>query len=90
MFCFSLGMSAVLNHLEDFIRDKVVVEKWTHKKLSSYLQQIYPGKKGLSIRSLQRFCSDRDIHKTARIQCDDLDAAVEDAIEKVCVKLCKL
>lgn len=88
LYCASVGtMSGKLDELEDYIREKVVSEQWTHKKLSDFFQQTYPGEKGFSVRSLERFCSERDIHKTPRIRSDDLDVAVDDAIKKVCVRI---
>ena len=44
-----------LEELEDFVRQKIEVEKCTHKQLSSQLQQCYPGEKGFSLRSLSAF-----------------------------------
>ena len=35
--------------LEDFVRQKIEVEKCTHKQLSSHLQQCYPGEKGVVV-----------------------------------------
>ena len=72
-----------LDDMEDFIREKVMKDKWTHRELSDHLKQTYPSQKGFSIRSLERFCSSKDIHKTARIKENDLDIVVEDAIDKV-------
>jgi len=72
-----------LSGLEDLIREKIEVERWTHEKLSHYLNQTYPQQKGFSIRSIQRFCSDNGIHKTSRLSKDNLDAAVEVAIKRV-------
>ena len=76
-------MAVNLEELEDFVREKIVKEKWTHAKLSSYLQQRYPGVKGFSIRTLERFCANNCIHKTAKIGTVQLDEAVETAIDKV-------
>ena len=39
-----------LEEVEDFVRQKIEVEKCTHKQLSSELQQCYPGEKGFSVR----------------------------------------
>lgn len=73
-----------MEELEEFIREKIEREKWTHKKLSVYLQHTYPGQKGFSVRSVVRFCSAKNIHKTSRIEKTDLDIAVQEAVEKVC------
>lgn len=76
-------MAVHLEILSDFIREKIVNDKWTHHQLSSYLQQIFPGRKGYSIRSIQRFCSDHNIHKTSRLNSSELDSVVLGAICKV-------
>ena len=77
-------MSSNLDDLIDFVKEKIKIDKWTHARLSHHLQQTYPGTKGFSERSLQRFCSEKDIHKTSRVDKDDLDVVVEAAINKVC------
>ena len=51
-----------LDGLEDFVREKVEKDRWTHSKLSEHLQQAYPGEKGFSVRLIERFCSERGIH----------------------------
>ncbi len=76
-------MSLKLEQLEDLIREKIENEKWTHGKLSDYLNQNYPGQRGFSIRSISRFCSDKDIHRTARLKKNELDPIVGEAIDKV-------
>ena len=53
----------------------------THGQLS--LQQLYPGKRGYSIRSLEQFCGENNIHRTARPSSQQLDLAVSRAIEQV-------
>ena len=75
---------ASLEGLEDIVREKVETERWTHEQLSNYLQQLYPGIRGFSVRSLERFCSTNGIHKTSRLSGQEVDAAVSDAIAKVC------
>ena len=49
--CFSLNMDAVN---VDFVRDLVVTQGKTHSQVSLLLQQAYPGKRGLSSRSVTR------------------------------------
>ena len=50
-----------------FRKIKIEVEKCTHKQLSSELQQCYPREKGFSVRSIKRFCSEKEIKKVASI-----------------------
>lgn len=84
LYSVSLEMAA-LENLESFIRGKVEDERWTHKKLSEYLKASYPQTtKGFSVRSIERFCHEKKIHKTSRLCSTDLDTAISDAIAKVC------
>ena len=78
----------VLEGLEDYIRCKIEREQWTHETLSQHLQQSYPGQKGLSLRSVERFCSAKGISKHPKVTEEELDAAVSDAVSKVSYAMC--
>ena len=86
---------AALEGLEDLIREKIEQDRWSHAQLSDFLKHSYPGVQGFSIRSIQRFCQEKNIHKTSRVTEQELDEAVSDAVSRVCsllqyVKLIKL
>ena len=55
---------------------------------SSATERLYflnfPNIRGASLRSIERFCSVHDIHKTSRPDDVQLQLAVREAIEKVC------
>ena len=55
----------------------------SNKHLASYLMSRYEGTRGLSTRSVQRYCSINDIHKTSRLNDQDLDTIVTNAASKV-------
>ena len=74
-----------LHDMETFIRDKIAQENWTHSRLCNYLKRRYPNSRGISIRSIQRFCADKDIHKTCRLTTSELDEVVSEAIRTVSV-----
>ena len=76
------GMSA-LKDFEEFIRDKIEKERWTHKQISAFLEETHPGQRGFSVRSVERFYSYKGIHKPSRIDDDKLDEAVSNAIDMV-------
>ena len=76
------GMSS-LGAFEQFIRDRVEKQRWTHKQISAFLEADHPGQRGFSVRSVERFCSNRGIHKTPRINDQKLDEAVSKATEMV-------
>lgn len=75
-------MSALVEH-EDLMRNKIENERWTHKEVSTLLTDKYPGHRGFSIRSLERFCSSKGIHKTTKIDYGELYEAVSTAANMV-------
>ena len=72
-----------LDSLESFIRDQILKDKKTHKQVRDFLLKRFPGARGFSIRSIERFCSARGIHRTARLCDSALDEAVSNAVKKV-------
>ena len=75
-------MCAALEEFDSFIREKIY-EKWTHKAISTYLMSHYQGTRGLSTRSVQRYCETNNIHKTSRLNDQQLDTIVNIAVSKV-------
>ncbi|XP_019859201.1 PREDICTED: uncharacterized protein LOC109587405 isoform X2 [Amphimedon queenslandica] len=69
--------------MEDFVHSKVVGEQWTHLQLSCHLQSLYPGVRGFSVRSIQRFCASKDIHRTSQLDTNEVEQAVTEAVTKV-------
>ena len=81
MLEFGIGQEmSALEDQEAFIRSEVEDERWTHKQVSDYLKEHFPGRRGYSV---ERFCSDKDIHKTSRISDQQLDEAVSTATRMV-------
>lgn len=74
---------AALEEFEDFVRQKVIIEKCTHKQVSDQLQQSFPGEKGFSVRSIERFCSEKGIKKLPDIDDQELDEVVSSAVLQV-------
>lgn len=74
-----------MSALEDFedIRDKIEKERWTNKQVSGFLIEWCPGRRGFSVRSVERFCGNKGIHKTSRIDDQNLDLAVSKATATV-------
>ena len=60
----------------------------THEAIVKELHRMYPGVRGISIRSLKRFCSSRDLHSTSRISDQDLDVLIAFAIGSVSAPFC--
>ena len=76
-----------LDEHEDYIRRRIFFEHATHRQLSEELQSLYPGRRGYSIRSIERFCHDKEIHKTSRLSEAAVEEAVIEAVAKVCTAL---
>ncbi len=76
-------MMSVLENFESLIRQKVEKERWTHKQISDFLKRRYPGVRGLSVRSIERLCCSKNIHKTVQILERELDDIVCTAVSKV-------
>lgn len=69
--------------LKNFIIKKLVHEGLTYEQLSIVLQQMYPGNRGFSVRSLQRYCSRENIHKTSRLSDTELHYVVQESVLQV-------
>ena len=78
-----MAVNVTLQDMEYFIRDKIMMENWTHSHISLYLMRLYPGCRGFSVRSIERFCSDKGIHRTSRLDASNLQEVVSEAIRKV-------
>ena len=50
-----MSASNPLDEMEDFIREKIEKERWTHKRISLYLEHRFPHTRGLSVRSVTRY-----------------------------------
>ena len=59
---------------ETFVRD-LMVRGVPHLEISRYYQSQYPGVRGVSLRSVRRYCCEREIH---RISNDELDEIVRE------------
>ena len=78
--CFSLNMDAVN---VDFVRDLVVTQGKTHSQVSLLLQEAYPGKRGLSSRSVRRFCLKNGIHAQNRLSNEELEHYTKEVVARV-------
>ncbi len=72
--------------IEGYIREMVVVKKMTHENISDSIQQQYPGVRGLSSRSVRRFCHEHGIHSTSRLPQSDLIRVISSAVAQVTIK----
>lgn len=55
----------------------------THKVIAEDLRSLFPGVRGISARSVRRFCATHDLHSTSRLSNNALDVLVAYGIGKV-------
>ena len=68
---------------ETAIRRMVLVDGRTHQEVSEELLMLYPGMKGLSSQSVRRFCAKHDIHRTSRLEAQQLVRVVATGVCRV-------
>ena len=76
---------ASLDKFEEFVRVKVEVDKCTHQQISDELKSSFPGERGFSLRSIERFCSEKGIKKITDIDDQQLDKIISDAVMQVLI-----
>ena len=70
--------------IEQLVRLKVVTERKSHRIVSQELKDAYPNlARGLSERSVRRFCSLNRIHVTSRLTDTNLDRVVSSSVSMV-------
>ena len=69
--------------IELFVRNRIVHERRTHEEVSNELMRSNPGVKGLSTRSMHRFCEKFEIHPSSRLSSSDLNRVVSSSVNKV-------
>ena len=78
-------MARSLESLEHYVKEKIERDGWTHKRLSEHLTaENQQTSRGFSVRSIQRFCSERNIHRTSRLSKADVEESVKQAVSEVC------
>lgn len=69
------GLSS-LSGIEEWLSNKIVVERRSYECVSRELQQLYPNLRGLSSRTVRRFCNGRGIRATSQLTDSQLDRVV--------------
>ena len=75
-------LSAIQGLKDDMYR-KVVIERKTYDEISRELQCCYPTLRGISARSVRRYCSINGIQRTSRMGDHELHRVVATSISKV-------
>lgn len=74
--------------IESVLKKKVVDERKSYKTVSQELKNAYPSlTRGLSARSIRRYCSDHGIQGTSRLTDTQMDRVVAAQVAKVCTEL---
>lgn len=69
---------------EDLIRCLVVNDQETYEQVSEELQRVYPDiLRGLSTRSVRRFCYSEGIYRRSRLSNDQLERMVSNCVQRV-------
>ena len=72
-----------ISGIEDWLVQKIISEQQSYEHVSKELQEIYPNLRGLSSRSIRRFCENNGIHATSRLTDSQLDRVVASSAFKV-------
>ena len=70
-------------YMNDCIKDLVITQRKTHSEVSLLLKERFPDKKGLSSRSVWRFCLKNGIHLHNRLSNDELEQCTRDVVAVV-------
>ena len=73
---------ASLDFADAYIRDRVL-HNCTYTAIAVELQQRYPAVRGLSARSVRRYCNSNGISRSSRLSSSEVDDAVERAVSLV-------
>lgn len=73
---------AGLEFADAFIRARIL-SNGTYNEIAMELQQRYPSARGLSARSVRRYCNDNGICRSSRLSLSEVDDAVETAVSLV-------
>ena len=79
-------MESLSPEVEHYLREEIG-KGISHKEISKRLQEILPGQRGVSKRSVRRFCSKYNIHRTSRLQKDPLRRVIASKIGQVSIIL---
>ena len=76
---------ATIPGIHSLVMKLIVQDRKSYQHVSDVLKRRYPMLRGLSSRSVRRFCEAYSIHATSRISDYDLDASVRHCITRVSI-----
>lgn len=74
---------STLPGIVDFIRNKVESERKSYETVSDELRLLNPSMRGLSARSIRRFCSEHNVHSSSRLTDVQIDRVVAESVSQV-------
>ena len=82
--CFNkMATLATLPGIINFLTKRIVEERKSYAAASDELKSLNPNIRGLSTRSVRRFCAENGIHATSRLSDGQLDSVVATSISQV-------
>ena len=91
LYCYMAALSTLVD--PDDIQE-LVRTGYTHREIASIVKNANPGARGVSERSVRRFCTSYDIHYSQRMNQADLRLVVASAVREVYIYtlflICKL
>lgn len=82
---------AALDELVSFERIYQLLQNNTFEEISEILQEEFPDARGLSVKSIKRFCQTHGIKKRGLVSDNELDELLKSAIQQVILaRLCKV
>ena len=67
----------------EWVRNLLQDQNYTMEERAKLLQENFPGVRGCSLRSVQRFCQEHNIKKRTKISDEQLDNVVAEAVAEV-------
>ena len=81
-------MAAIESLLDrEVVRELVKNSHRTFEEISEVLQAEFPNKRGLSVKSLKRYCHMHEIKRRQKVADNELDEVVKSAVEQVSLLL---
>lgn len=80
------GIMATLGRLPgiaQIISKKIVEERKSYENISTDLKASYPNLRGLSSRSVRRYCETHGIHQSSRLSNRQLDMVIRSSVAQV-------
>ena len=70
----------------EYVKDLVVSQQKTHSEVSLLLKEAYPDRRGLSSKSVRRFCLTNGIHAQNRLSNDELEQCIKEVVARVGIR----